>query len=389
MSIYLDHHATTPVDTRVLAAMLPCFTETFGNPSSRTHRFGWDARDLVERARKQVAALIGASAREVIFTSGATEANALAIAGAAQAAPDRRHVVTLATEHKAVLDACRSLEERGWDVTYLPVRRDGLIEIAEAARAIRPDTALVSVMLAHNEIGVIQPIAEIARVAHASGALVHTDAVQALGRIPVDMTTLGADLASFSAHKLYGPKGAGALYVRKGIESRLRPLVRGGGQERGLRGGTLNVPGIAGMGEACRIARLEMDDEARRLRDLRDRLWRALDTTVGGVTMNGAAEPRLPGNLNVSLDDVDGEALLLGLTDIAVSSGAACTSTQPSHVLTALGLDTTRALASLRFGLGRATTAADVDAAAAHVAAVVSHLRRTSPRAAHAAAMSA
>ncbi|MCC7126218.1 MAG: cysteine desulfurase [Acidobacteria bacterium] len=389
MSIYLDHHATTPVDPRVLAVMLPCFTETFGNPSSRTHRFGWDARDVVERGRKQVATLIGAAARDVIFTSGATEANALAIDGVAQAALDRRHIVTLITEHKAVLDACRALEERGWQVTYLPVRRDGLVDIDEMARAMRPDTALVSVMLAHNEIGVIQPIAEIARVAHAHGALMHTDAVQALGKIPVDVTTLGVDLASFSAHKVYGPKGVGALYVRKGVETRLRPLVRGGGQERGLRGGTLNVPGIAGLGEACRIARTEMDADARRLRDLRDRLWHALETQVGGVTTNGAMEPRLPNNLNVSFDGVDGEALLLGLTDIAVSSGAACTSTQPSHVLTALGLDTNRALASLRFGLGRGTTTEEIDAAAAHVAAVVSHLRRTSPRTAHAAAMSA
>ena len=251
--IYLDHHATTPVDPRVLKAMLPFFSEKFGNPSSRTHRPGWDASDAVERARKQVAALIGANAREIVFTSGATEANNLAIAGIAAAAPaDRRHVVTVATEHKAVLDPCRALEQQGWQVTVLPVAATGLVDLAAVEQAVTPGTALVSVMLANNEIGVVQPLAGIARLAHAQGAIVHTDAVQALGKLPLDVAALDVDLASFSAHKVYGPKGVGALYVKRGIDKRLRAQVRGGGQERGLRGGTLNVPGIVGFGAAAK-----------------------------------------------------------------------------------------------------------------------------------------
>lgn len=383
---YLDYHATTPVDARVVEAMLPCFTEVFGNPASRTHSPGWAAADAVERGRKQVAALTGASAREVVFTSGATEANHLAIAGVAAAAPpERRHAVTVATEHKAVLDVFRRLTADGWHVTMLPVPASGLVDVRAVAEAITPQTALVSVMLANNEIGVVQPVAEIARHAHAHGAVMHTDAVQALGRMPVDVHELGVDLASFSAHKLYGPKGVGALYLRRGVESRLRAPMPGGGQERGLRGGTLNVPGIVGFGAACDIARHELDGEIRRLTLLRDRLWQRLQAQVDGVSLNGALAPRLAGNLNVTFAGVDGEALLLGLTNIAVSSGAACTSAQPSHVLAALGLDTTAALASLRFGLGRWTTAEDIDRAVAHVAEVVAHLRATSPRSALAA----
>lgn len=385
--VYLDHHATTPVDPRVVEAMLPYFTVAFGNATSRTHRFGWEAREAVERARRQVALLIGAGAREVVFTSGATEANHLAIAGAAAAAPtDRRHVVTVATEHRAVLEPCRQLGASGWTVTELPVDPTGLVDLDAVARAITPGTALVSVMLANNEIGVLQAVAEIASLAHARGALLHTDAVQALGRVPVDVAALGVDLASFSAHKLYGPKGVGALYVKRGVEKRLAAPVRGGGQERGLRGGTLNVPGIVGFGAACDVAGREMPDEARRVGALRDRLWQLLQERAGGVSMNGASAPRLPGNLNVRVAGIDGESLHVGLTEIAVSSGAACTSAEPSHVLMALGLDKTAALASLRFGLGRGTTAADIDRAASHVADVVAHVRRSSPVARLAAA---
>jgi len=379
--IYLDHHATTPVDARVLDAMLPHFTRTFGNAASRTHRFGWEASEAVDRARRQVASAVGASAREIVFTSGATEASYLALAGVVAATPiERRHAVTVATEHKAVLDHLRQLADEGWRVTVLPVAPTGLVDLRALAAALTPGTALVSVMLANNEIGVIQPVAEIARLAHAHGAIVHTDAVQALGRTPVDVRALGVDLASFSAHKVYGPKGVGALYVKRGVEPRLRAPMRGGGQERGLRGGTLNVPGIVGFGAASEMARAEMATEAERLGGLRDRLWRRLQDQVGGVSMNGAASPRLAGNLNVTFDGVDGESLLLALTDVAVSSGAACTSADPSHVLTALGLSTERALASLRFGLGRSTTLEDIDRAASHVADVVAYLRASSRR---------
>ena len=376
--IYLDHHATTPVDPRVLDAMLPFFTERFGNASSRTHRLGWAASDAVERARKQVAALMGADAREVFFTSGATEANHLAIAGVA-AASERRHVVTLVTEHKSVLEPIRRLAAEGWSVTELPVASTGLIDPAEVAAAITSETALVSVMLAHNEIGVIQQVSVIARAAHEQGALVHTDAVQALGKLPLDLHAMGADLAAFSAHKLYGPKGVGALFVARGVEKRMRAVVAGGGQERGLRGGTLNVPGIVGFGAACAVASAELSTESERLGALRDRFWERLVAEVGGVSLNGAASPRLPGNLNVQVAGVEGEPLLLGLTDIAVSSGAACLSAEPSHALRALGLSRDEALASLRFGLGRTTTAEDVDRAVAHVAGVVAHLRTMAP----------
>jgi cysteine desulfurase len=379
--IYLDHHATTAVDGRVLAAMLPFFGETFGNPSSRNHRYGWDARDAVERSRRQVALLCGASARDIVFTSGATEANNLAIKGVAAAADSRRHLVTVATEHKSVLDPSERLEREGWRVTVLPVKADGLVDLAAVERAVSDDTALVSVMLANNEIGVLQRVAEIARLAHRRGALVHTDAVQALGKVPVAVAELGVDLASFSAHKVYGPKGVGALYVRPSLAARLHPLFDGGSQERGLRAGTLNVPGIVGFGAACEIAHAEMVEEAARVSRLRDRLSTRLESSLAGICVNGARRPRLPGNLNVSFEGVDGEALLVGLDDVAVSSGAACTSAEPSHVLMALGVDKDRALASLRFGVGRTTTEAEIDAAAARVIEVVERLRAMSPSA--------
>jgi len=383
--IYLDHHATTPVDARVLETMLPFFTEKFGNAASRQHRFGWDAADAVERARQQVAALIGAGSKDVVFTSGATEANNLAIKGAAKARQGQRdHLVTVATEHKAVLDPMASLEKDGWRVTVLPVDRDGLIDPRDLQDAVTERTALVSVMAANNEIGVLQPIKELAALAHAKGAWFHTDAVQAVGKVPFDVDGLDVDFASLTAHKIYGPKGAGALYLRrKGRPVMIAPQIDGGGQERGRRSGTLNVPGIVGLGRAADIARAEMAGESVRVAALRDRLLNGLQSRIEGVTVNGALHEgtaaRLPGNLNVSFAGIDGEALLVGLDDIAVSSGAACTQAEPSHVLMALGLSTDRALASLRFGIGRATTAEEIDRATAKVSDVVARLRHLAP----------
>ena len=379
--IYLDHHATTPCDGRVLEAMLPFFTQQFGNAASRQHAFGWAANDAVERARKQVAVLMGAGSKDVIFTSGATEANNLAIKGAAKARrAERDHLVTVATEHQAVLDPMTRLEHEGGHVTVLPVDRLGLLDLAALEQAITPRTALVSVMAANNEIGVLQPIKDAAALAHAKGAWFHTDAVQAVGKVPFDVEALDVDFASLTAHKIYGPKGVGALYVRRNKRGvKLAAEIDGGGHERGLRSGTLNVPGIVGFGQAAEIARAELSPEARRTVALRDRLLNALLAMTDGMTVNGALDARLPGNLNVSFEGIDGEALLVGLDDIAVSSGAACTAAEPSHVLVALGLSTDRALASLRFGIGRATTAAEIDAAAAKVADVVNRLRTLSP----------
>ncbi len=379
--IYLDYHATTPVDPRVLETMLPFFTERFGNASSRQHRFGWEASEAVERARKQVAALIGAGSKDVVFTSGATEANNLAIKGAAAARrKDGDHLVTVVTEHKAVIDPLQRLERDGWRLTVLPVSRSGLVDLAALDAAITARTVLVSVMAANNEIGVLQPLREAAAMAHAKGAWFHTDAVQAVGKVPFDVDALDVDLASITAHKAYGPKGVGALYVRrKGRQVSIAAEIEGGGHERGMRSGTLNVPGIAGFGRAAQIARAEMPAEATRVRGLRDRLLEALRAKTGGMTVNGTLDARLPGNLNVSFEEIDGEALLVSLDDIAVSSGAACTAAEPSHVLVALGLSKDRALASLRFGIGRTTTTDEVDYAAAKVAEVVSRLRSMSP----------
>ena len=377
--IYLDHHATTPVDARVLEAMLPYFSDKFGNAASKHHRFGWDASDAVERARKQVAALIGGGSKDVIFTSGATEANNLAIKGAAKARQgDRDHLVTVATEHKAVLDPIARLANEGWRVTVLPVAASGLIDLAALEDAVTDRTALVSLMAANNEIGVLQPIAEAAAIAHAKGAWLHTDAVQAAGRVPFDADALDVDLASITAHKVYGPKGVGALYVRRRTVS-IAAQIDGGGHERGLRSGTLNVPGIVGFGRAAEIARAEMAMEAKRVAELRDRLLHGLQAATDGINVNGTMAARLPGNLNVSFAGVDGEALLVSLDDVAVSSGAACTQAEPSHVLMALGLPKDRALASLRFGIGRKTTAGEIDYAVAKVGDVVERLRKLSP----------
>ena len=379
--IYLDHHATTPVDARVLEAMLPYFSERFGNAASKQHRFGWDANDAVERARKQIATLIGAGSRDIVFTSGATEANNLAIKGVARAFEGRRdHMVTVATEHKAVLDPIATLQQRGWRVTVLPVPASGIVDLDAVADALTERTALVSVMAANNEIGVLQPIREIAAVAHAKGAWVHTDAVQAVGKVPFDVEALDVDFASITAHKVYGPKGAGALYVRRNKRQvKIAAEIDGGGQERGMRSGTLNVPGIVGFGKAAEIARAEMPAEAKRVTALRDRLLDRLRAKTDGLAVNGSMEMRLPGNVNVSFAGVNGEALLVSLDDVAVSSGAACTQAEPSHVLKALGLSTAHALASLRFGIGRGTTAAEIDYAAQKVSDVVARLRQLSP----------
>ena len=379
--IYLDHHATTPTDPAVVTAMVPYFGEIFGNAASRQYRFGWDAQAAVDRARAQVAALIGADAKEIVFTSGATEANNLALKGVIEVLrTSRPHVVTVATEHKSVLDTCARLQRDGCEVTTLPVEPDGRIELERLRGVVTDRTAVVSVMAANNEIGVLAPLAEIAAIAHDKGALLHTDAVQAAGKVPFDVSA-GVDLASLTAHKMYGPKGVGALYVRrKPRRVAVAAQMDGGGHERGMRSGTLNVPGIVGFGEAAAIAAREMPVEARRLRALRDRLLVELTREVPDLIVNGTLDERLPGNLNVSFPGVDGEALLVSLCeDIAVSSGAACTAAEPSHVLKALGRKTELALASLRFGLGRRTTDADVDTAIARVAEVVTRLRAMTP----------
>jgi cysteine desulfurase len=380
--IYLDYHATTPVDPAVLEAMLPYFTEKFGNAASRQYRLGWDAQRAVDRARESVGALIGAEAKEIVFTSGATESNNLALKGLAETCRARGdHFVTVATEHKSVLDTCKALERQGCRVTVLPVGGDGQVDLDAVRQAVTDRTIAVSVMAANNEIGVLAPLGAIAAFAHEKGALFHTDAVQAAGKVPFDVVASGVDLASLTAHKLYGPKGVGALYVRRrNPRVTLAPLVDGGGHERGMRSGTLNVPGIVGFGAAAALAQQQMDAEAARLAALRDRLLGALQQRVDGLIVNGSMSARLPGNLNVSVPGVDGEALLVSLCeDIAVSSGAACTAAEPSHVLKALGRKTELALASLRFGLGRWTTEQEIDTAAARVADAVGRLRAMSP----------
>jgi cysteine desulfurase len=384
--LYFDAHATTPCDPAVFEAMRPFFVERFGNAASRHHAYGWTARDAVEQARGDVAALIGAKFRDIVFTSGATESNNLAIKGAAEALVARgRHIVTVATEHHAVLDVCAWLERHGAEITRLPVASSGLVDVARLEEALRPDTVLVSVMTANNEIGVLQPIAAIGQVLRARGVAFHTDASQAIGHVPVDVEALQADLVSFTAHKFYGPKGAGALYVRRrGPASEIEPLIHGGGHERGLRSGTLNVPAIVGFGAAARLAGSRLRSEVGELGPLRDRLLAGLRTGVPELLVNGTLDPRLPHNLNVCVPGVDGGRLLSSLTDVAVSSGAACSSAsaEPSHVLLAIGRTEAEAKASLRFGLCRGTADADVDALIDRVTAVVGGLR--SGRAAHA-----
>jgi cysteine desulfurase len=380
--IYLDYQATTPCDPRVVEAMIPWFTEKFGNPHSRNHRYGWEAEEAVEQARAQVAALIGADAKEIIFTSGATESNNLAIKGVAHFVKERRdHIITVTTEHKCVLDTCRHLEQEGFSVTYLPVDANGLIDLAELEAAITDRTAIVSVMGVNNEIGVIQPLAAIGALCRAKGAMFHTDCAQAAGKIPLDVNAMNIDLMSISAHKLYGPKGIGALYVRRRPRVRLVPLINGGGQERGMRSGTLATPLCVGMGVACAIAQAEMPAETERLLAMRARLLGGLRQRLPEIYVNGDLDHRVPGNLNISFAFVEGEGLMMGVKSLAVSSGSACTSAslEPSYVLRALGLNAEMAHTSLRFGFGRFTTDDEIAFAIDHIVEAVEHLRSLSP----------
>ena len=381
--IYLDYHATTPVDPRVFEAMRPYFTEHFGNAASRSHAFGWRAESAVTAAREAVARLVGANPREIVFTSGATEADNLAVLGAARArrAPGA-HVITSAIEHRAVLDPCRRLEAEGFSVTYLTPDAHGLTNAAAVAAALKPATVLVSVMAANNEIGTLNPVGEIARVCKEKGIVFHTDAVQALGKIPLDVHALGLDLASFSAHKLCGPKGVGALFVRAvNPRVRLDPVLFGGGHERGFRPGTLDVPGIVGFGAAADLASAEGEAESRRVASLRDRLWERLSSRVEGLTRNGHPSLTLPGNLNVTIPGAPADAIMVEARDVAVSSGSACTSAEaaPSHVLLGLGLSRADAEASIRFGLGRFTMEEEVDRAADEIARAVKAVRARGP----------
>jgi cysteine desulfurase len=374
----MDNHATTACDPRVLETMLPWFTTHYGNAASRNHVFGWKAEQAVTGAREQVARAIGASPAEIVFTSGATESVNLMLKGAARYYRDKGdHLVTLATEHKAVLDSAHALESEGFRVTVLPVEPDGLVDLARLEAAIDARTTVVSVMWANNEIGTIQPVADIGRIAHAKGALFAVDAAQAVGKLEVDVEAAQVDLLALSAHKLYGPKGVGALFVRRRPKVRLVPLFDGGGHEKGLRSGTLDVPGIVGLGAACTIALAERPAEAARLGAQRDRLHESIATRLAGVHVNGTMAARLPGNLNLSFDGVEGEALLLALRDVAVSSGSACSSAsiEPSHVIRALGVGADRAHASIRFGLGRFNTEEEVDFVADQVVATVTKLR--------------
>jgi cysteine desulfurase len=382
--VYLDNHATTPVDARVLEAMLPWFSERFGNAASRSHRFGWEAEEAVEQARGEIAALLGAEARDVVLTSGATESDNLAVKGIVEFHADRGdHVITAATEHKAVLDSCKALEKAGRArVTVLPVDGTGQVDPDDVRRAITPRTVLISLMHANNEIGTLHPIAAVGRIAREHGIAFHSDAAQSVGKVPVDVEALGVDCVAFTAHKFYGPKGVGALWVRgRNPRLRLAPQMHGGGHERGLRSGTLNVPGIVGLGRACAIAAGEMAAEAARLAVLRERLWRGLAARLDDLRINGHPSERLAGNLNLVIAGIEGDSLMAALPDVAVSSGSACTSAtlEPSPVLRAIGLDDEAAHASIRFGLGRFTTEADIDYAVERVAHEVERLRALSP----------
>lgn len=376
LPIYVDNHATTPLDPRVLDAMLPYLTEKFGNAASRSHSFGWAAGEAVEKARAQVAKLIGAEIGEIVFTSAATESDNLAIKGVAEEYRKKgNHIITAVTEHKAVLDACKRLEKYGFRITYLPVNGDGMIDLGQFEQAIGAETILVTIMAANNEIGVLQPIEEIGKMCRERGVIFHTDAAQGAGKIPIRVHEANIDLLSISGHKIYGPKGIGVLYVRKGVE--LAPLIDGGGHEHGMRSGTLNVPGIVGLGKACALCREEMADESCRTGKLRDRLRDKLVSALKNVRVNGSMEQRLPGNLNMSFAGVDGEELMTAVDDVAVSSGAACRSAQvePSYVLTALGLSNEEAQSSIRFGIGRFNTDAEIDYVAERVIEAVQQLR--------------
>jgi cysteine desulfurase len=383
LPIYMDNHATTPLDPRVLEAMMPYLTGIFGNAASRNHSFGWEAEQGVEKAREQIAKLIGATPKEIIFTSGATESTNLAIKGVAEMYAERgNHIITQMTEHKATLDTCKKLEKQGYRITYLPVQADGLIDIEDLKRAMDDKTILVSIMYANNEIGVIQPVQEIGKLCHEKGVLFHSDAVQAVGKIPVNVLTDNIDIMSLTSHKIYGPKGVGALYVRRrNPRVQISEQINGGGHERGMRSGTLNVPGIVGMGAACEIAMNEMASEAARQLELREYLKNKLEAALDYTQVNGNMDHHLPGNLNMSFIYVEGESLLMGINDIAVSSGSACTSAtlEPSYVLKALGLGDDVAHSSIRFGLGRFNTKAEVDYVSDKIISVVQHLRELSP----------
>ncbi len=380
--IYLDYQATTPLDPRVLEAMMPYFTHKFGNAHSRSHSFGWEAEEGVEKARAQIARLIGADEKEVVFTSGATESNNLAIKGVAEFYKDRRnHIVTTVTEHKCVLDTCRHLEQEGFAVTYLPVQQNGLVDLDRLREAVTDKTVIVSIMAVNNEIGVIQPLAEIGKICREKGAFFHTDAAQAVGKIPLDVEAMNIDLMSISGHKIYGPKGIGALYVRRRPRVRLAAMIHGGGQERGFRSGTLPTPLCVGIGEACEIAMKEMEVEAKRLTKLHDRLLKGLQSKLTDIVINGDLDHRIPGNLNISFAYVEGESLMMGIKNLAVSSGSACTSAslEPSYVLRALGVEEEMAHTSLRIGLGRFTTDHEVDTAVDELVRHVNKLREMSP----------
>jgi cysteine desulfurase len=383
LPVYFDNHATTQVDPRVIDAMLPYFNEKFGNAASRNHAFGWAAEEGVEEARAQVAQLINATPKEIVITSGATESDNLALKGVAAMYREKgNHIITQVTEHKAVLDTCKRLEKEGYEVTYLPVEKDGRINLDDLRRAITPKTILISIMYANNEIGVIQPIAEIGKIAKEKGIFFHVDGVQAIGKIPVDVQKDGIDLLAISAHKLYGPKGVGALYVRrKNPRVQLTAIIDGGGHERGMRSGTLNVPGIVGLGKACDLCREEMVEEAARLSGLRDRLKNGIMGKLDETYINGSMEHRLPHNINISFAYVEGESLLMGINDVAVSSGSACTSAtlEPSYVLKALGVGEDLAHTSIRFGLGRFNTVEEVDYVTNRVVETVERLRELSP----------
>jgi cysteine desulfurase len=383
LPIYLDNHATTPADPRVVDAMLPYFTEKFGNSASRNHAFGWAAEEAVEIARGQIAKLINASPKEIIFTSGATESNNLAIKGVAEMYREKgNHIITQVTEHKAVLDTCKRLEKYGYEVTYLPVQKDGRINLDDLRKAITPKTILISIMYANNEIGVVQPIEEIGKIAKEKGVFFHVDGVQAAGKIPVDVQRDGIDLLSISAHKIYGPKGVGALYVRrKNPRVQLSAIIDGGGHERGMRSGTLNVTGIIGLGKACELCQQEMAAETVKLSRLRDRLKEGIMSKLDECYINGSMEHRLPHNINISFAFVEGESLLMGINDIAVSSGSACTSAtlEPSYVLKALGVGEDLAHTSIRFGIGRFNTEEEVDYVVGRVVETVNRLRELSP----------
>jgi len=382
LPVYLDYQATTPMDPRALDAMLPYFTEKFGNPHSRTHRFGWEAEDAVEKARAQVASIIGAQPKEIVFTSGATEANNLALKGVAHFYKDRKdHIITVVTEHKCVLDTCRHLEQEGLKVTYLPVDENGLVDLEKLRNAITEQTLLVSIMAVNNEVGTIQPLKEIGAMCRENGVFFHTDAAQAVGKIPLDVNEMNIDLMSISGHKLYGPKGIGALFVRRKPRVRLQALINGGGQERGMRSGTLPTPLCVGFGEACAIAEKDMADDNDRIRYLAERFRSGINEDLKDVFLNGDEEKRYPGNVNLSFAYVEGESLIMGLKDLAVSFGSACTSAslEPSYVLRALGVNEELAHTSIRFGIGRFTTEAEVDYAREVVVDQVNKLRAMSP----------